>query len=257
MSVRNLVCVGIVALFGQTAGAQRPATTATSPATAPPVVRWIDANTGLELRLRQTGPREVVVEASDVNVSIRKSITPVRTVTTMVAGEDEVSVTIAAAGIEIRENHGMPVTVPADRPVLDRMRQVLQRSRAATAAHQLLERLDLNPSTFGRHELLLTQALLELGSPDDRAVSEGLRWAQEQASRPKLVKAALAGRGPGECWDEYSADIMDIYADYQQCVSGCRWYMVGCDSLCSVSWLLRVELAFDWLIACSGGLPVR
>src|SRR4029078_4848891 len=123
--------------------------------------------------------------------------------------------------------------------------------------HDLLSRLDLTPSTFGRHELLLTQAMLELGTAHESAGSEGLPWARGQGSRAKLVKASLAGRGPGECWDEYSADIMDIYADYQQCASGCPWDMVGCESLCSVACLLRVELAFDWLIACSGGLPVR
>jgi hypothetical protein len=249
--------MGVVAVFSQGAGAQSPAPKSVGPAPAPAIVRWIDANTGLELRLRQISPREVVVEVSDIDVSIRKSITPTKTVTTMTTGGDEVSVTVGAGGFEIRENQGAPLSASAERTAIDRMAQVLERSPAATAAHRLLARLDLTPSTFGRHELLLTQALLELGSANETAVSKGLQWSQEQASRPKLVKAAFVSSGPGECWDEYSADVMQIYADFSTCEAGCKWYMVGCDTLCSAAWLIRVELAFDWLLACSGGLPVR
>jgi hypothetical protein len=62
-------------------------------------------------------------------------------------------------------------------------------------------------------------------------------------------------RGPGECWDAYAREAVEIYDDYMQCLIGLKWYDVFGSTGCALVYTVRAEGAMWWFINCSGGFP--
>jgi hypothetical protein len=256
MNVKNLVWVAMLMTVGHARAAENVAQVQAN-AAAVVAERTTDRKTGLEIRVHREKPQSVVVEVADRSVSVRKEMRAGESVATFVSGGDEIRLITRAGGVQVQENNGPAVLVTANEPVLDAMAAVLKRSPAARAGLALLSRLDLSPATPVGNTLLLTQALLEVPIGVRTAVTQSLQWSKEVASNFHMPRVRLAAAGPGECWDEYAKYVTEIWDDYGSCYFGCRWYQVLCPSACEFVWLIRAQLAFDWLIGCSGGLPVR
>jgi hypothetical protein len=49
--------------------------------------------------------------------------------------------------------------------------------------------------------------------------------------------------------------VTQYYAEYAQCLIDYAW-IPGMAAVCSFEWIVKAELAWFWVIGCSGGVPV-
>ena len=254
MTVRSLTAFIVTAVVTQ--GGLTPARQATGSAPAPVVRTTTDPKTGVQVRVSRTGAREFVLDVGDDQVQIRKRIHPAETITTLSTRDDVMEITTTERSLTVSGSDGSATTTGADQR-FDQAGAILKRSPAAQAALRLLTRVDLSPESSAGHMLLVTRALLEIPQGATAAVDTFRGWALGAMNRVRLSLARFGARGPGECWDEYEKYIMKILDDYAGCRAGCKWYSIFCPEMCGFEWCLKAQLAFDWLLACSGGLPVR
>lgn len=87
-----------------------------------------------------------------------------------------------------------------------------------------------------------------------RAMAAALKSPQPSA---RIVKAMAGAReeGPAACWAEYSSTLMSYWVDFNSC-TGQYWWIPGWTAACSSQYLLQAELAWFWVLSCSGGMPV-
>jgi hypothetical protein len=50
---------------------------------------------------------------------------------------------------------------------------------------------------------------------------------------------------------------VEVWDDYMSCLSEIRWYDLFGEYRCEAVYVLRAELAFMWLINCSGPFPFK
>jgi hypothetical protein len=70
-----------------------------------------------------------------------------------------------------------------------------------------------------------------------------------------FTTASNGGEGPGACWAEYAMTVNQYNYDFNECISD-YWWIPGWTVACGFQWALQSELAFFWLLSCSGGMPV-
>ena len=106
--------------------------------------------------------------------------------------------------------------------------------------------------------LLVTHALVSAvrGQPAaNRTLARKLKAKLEPRFRQVAQRTRDDG-GPGGCWDTYEREVYRIALQMEKCNSDYWWNPVMI-AACSIEWTIRAELAFFWLISCSGGMPVR
>lgn len=71
-----------------------------------------------------------------------------------------------------------------------------------------------------------------------------------------VVRAmAATAEGPYACWAEYSSTMYQYNVVFNSCVDS-YWWIPGWTASCGFQYVLQSELAWFWLISCSGGMPV-
>ena len=70
-------------------------------------------------------------------------------------------------------------------------------------------------------------------------------------------RAAFTGNaeGPGSCWEVYAATVNAYNYEFNDCIES-YWWIPGWTAACGFQFFLQSELAFFWLLSCSGGIPV-
>jgi hypothetical protein len=73
----------------------------------------------------------------------------------------------------------------------------------------------------------------------------------------RIVKAMAGGReeGPSACWAEYSSTLHNYMVEFNSCASD-YWWIPGWAAACAAQYVLQAELAWFWVLSCSGGMPV-
>ena len=61
--------------------------------------------------------------------------------------------------------------------------------------------------------------------------------------------------GPFACWAEYASTVSNYLVEFNACFEN-YWWIPGWTSACAFQFSLQSELAWFWLISCSGGMPV-
>jgi hypothetical protein len=76
-------------------------------------------------------------------------------------------------------------------------------------------------------------------------------------SNASLVRAMAggAGEGPFACWAEYEVTIDRYNVQFNACISD-YWWIPGWTAACGFQFAVQAELAWFWLLSCSGGMPV-
>ena len=104
--------------------------------------------------------------------------------------------------------------------------------------------------------MLTSWALVNAIRGDDQVA---LGVARRLTARPAVsmtpVSFTAREEMPIVCWAEYSSTVMVYYAEYAQCLIDYAW-IPGMAAVCSFEWLVKAELAWFWVIGCSGGVPV-
>lgn len=227
------------------------------------------ASDGPTVRMTRPAAGRIVLEVSDNSVAVRKEMTADRSVVTVTTAKEQLTIT-TRRGVLTITGAGEPVTMGGGSETdARRLMAVLQQSDSAHRALKLLERVSEGPETFVGQSLLLTRAVLEVGTGSQAAMNKHLKWVSDRAvamaaqSRPVLGKPMLilAASGdsvqktPGDCWDIYSLEAFRIYNDLVACKDQLSWYEVIDLAGCMLIYVIRAEAAVAWYIACNGGLP--
>lgn len=71
-----------------------------------------------------------------------------------------------------------------------------------------------------------------------------------------VVRAmAKTEEGPYACWVEYESTVYQYSLALNSCVES-YWWIPGWTATCGFQYALQTELAWFWLLSCSGGMPV-
>ncbi len=73
---------------------------------------------------------------------------------------------------------------------------------------------------------------------------------------PFTRAATRSAEGPFECWAEYASTVDSYSVQFTACLVEDYWWIPGWTSACAFQFTLQAELAWFWLIGCSGGMPV-
>lgn len=221
-----------------------------------------------KVRLTRPAVGRVVLDVADDTVAIRKEISADRSEVTMTTSRDRLSVSVRR-GIVTISGPGGSITVDAAAEAdSDRLLMVLQRSDAARRARALLARVEDSPNSFIGQSVLLTRAILEIGTGSVDALNDHRKWVAERAAQvaapartpgaPMVIRASfdvLQKYGPGDCWDMYSKEAIEIADDFEDCTDDLHWYEAHLWAGCSLIYAVRSEAAMAWFISCNGGVP--
>lgn len=133
---------------------------------------------------------------------------------------------------------------------------------AGSAAMQAFESLANALEESDRPEaisVLTTYALVNVlrgNSAGTRTLVRKLKARTEKNLRQVAQRTRGDGGGPDACWDAYEGSVYRLALELDRCMRDNLWNPFM-QAACSAEWLIRAELAWTWLIACSGGLPVR
>ena len=73
---------------------------------------------------------------------------------------------------------------------------------------------------------------------------------------PPDVRAFLGREEvPSACWADYASTVNNYMVEFASCIDS-YWWIPGWTSACAFQFSLQSELAFFWLISCSGGMPI-
>jgi hypothetical protein len=139
----------------------------------------------------------------------------------------------------------------------DDVQSLLLRSKAMRAFDGMagaLEDSDRVEST----SVLATHALMKALSGDPAAARTFARRLKARTEGGmRLVAQRQRGdfEGPSGCWQEYQQTVTRYAFEMDRCYRDNLWNPFG-QAACSVEWLIKVELAWAWVIACHGGFPV-
>jgi len=86
--------------------------------------------------------------------------------------------------------------------------------------------------------------------------SRSMARAASPAKASGVVQAMAAlEESPTACWAEYATALDSYLVDFTACTDS-YWWIPGWNAACAAQFALQGELAFFWLISCSGGMPV-
>ena len=87
--------------------------------------------------------------------------------------------------------------------------------------------------------------------------SRSMARAITPATSSGVVRAMATTReeGPYKCWTEFAMTMNQYLVEFNSCTTD-YWWIPGWNAACAFQFSLQGELAFFWLISCSGGLPV-
>ncbi len=226
---------------------------------------------GPSVRVTRHGTGRIVMEVADKTVTVRKDVSADRSVVTLTTPNDRLILIVRRGVLSLSGPAGDVTMEGGGVGEYGQVLAVLQSSEAAASARTLLATIAEGPDTFVGQSMLLTRALLESGSGSSKAMTLHQEWAEERAAaragarrvalsgRPQVFKVAVSDmvqqRGPGECWDLYSAEALRIANDFGECTDDLRWYEAHKWAGCSLIYAVRSEAAMAWFIACNGGVP--
>lgn len=156
----------------------------------------------------------------------------------------------------VRNGKVLQVEMKQDTPVaIGRVKAFTSGSSALAGLETLVASLtndDRREAQSLRVSHALVQALRGNAAP-------ALAFAASQAPRSDgaivRVMSRSAEEGPFACWAEYSATVYNYNVELNDCV-GQYWWIPGWTAACGAQWSIQVELAWFWLLSCSGGMPV-
>lgn len=115
-----------------------------------------------------------------------------------------------------------------------------------------LERQDRQEARSVMTSYALLHALRGSAGP-----SRTMAGAVTPVSSSRVVRAMATTReeGPAACWAEFATTMDQYLVEFNSCTDS-YWWIPGWNAACAFQFSLQGELAFFWLISCSGGMPV-
>jgi hypothetical protein len=223
---------------------------------------------GPTVRVTRPVAGRIVLDVADDTVAVRKELTADQSLVTLTTATDRLTIAVRRGVLTISGPSGAFTMGAGSEVEADLLLTTLQRSEAARRARRLLAEVSDGVHTFAGQSMLLTRAILEVGSGSVDALNQHQRWVAERAAqqtapsrtqgRPLLIRAGYldgAQKGPGDCWDAYEKEALRIAQDFADCTDDLRWYEAHKWAGCSLVYAVRAEGAMAWFISCNGGVP--
>jgi hypothetical protein len=203
-------------------------------------------------------PKESTVVAEGLGVRVTKRVGPETVKIKLEAAKDVVEISATAKGLVRVARRGQIVEInmtSRDPKAVAKARQLTEGSAALKSFDALIDALAGDQRSVAT-SMLTTWTLINAARGADDKVAIAAR-RMKSASQPFIpIKAALAREEvPYACWAEYSATVLSYYVEYANCVNDYAW-IPGMVAVCTFEWTIKAELAWFWVIACSGGVPV-
>ena len=206
-------------------------------------------------------PMESTVVAEGLGVRVTKRIGPEIVKIRIEVAKDVVDLDANSKGNVRLSRRGRTLTFNAaarDQKAIAEARRMTEGSPALKSFDALITALE-GDSRAVAQSMLTTWGLINALRGNDAALM----------SVANRFKAAAAGKGPftpvrftldreenpTTCWQEYSYSLFIYYAQYAECLVDYAW-IPGMVAVCSFEWAVKAELAWFWVIACSGDIPV-
>lgn len=139
---------------------------------------------------------------------------------------------------------------------VDEVRRLIESSPALGALDALIERIKKDERDVARSVMTSWALFHAVRGSDVPAMDLARRLAPAAAtSFFKRASATVAGEIPVACWMEYANSLNIYMTEYIQCYTDWGW-VPGMNAACTFEWLVKVELAWFWVITCSGGIPI-
>jgi len=224
--------------------------------TASLVYRRTDVATGATISLFSYGASRAVVEVAGAGLTIRKELMPGTTRTRLVTDAEDLTITLERSGVSVTDARLRRTARGMDKSGLDQARSRLRASAAAEAAVALLGSLEPRTASPISQTLLVTQALLESALGKPRPGEALARWVRRPLARvrtvPVLWQETVQQDGPTDCWDEYVAEAVAAWMEYEQCVDAEEWWDAPGLLSCLAIYDMRAIGAFSWWVSCVG-----
>jgi len=143
---------------------------------------------------------------------------------------------------------------------LDQTRQArLQRlaagSRAIAAFEAMMATLESNDTPEAR-SLSTSYALVQaVRGNGDASRTLAIRLKPQAALAATRVSTRATEEIPVACWADYAQAVNGYLHEFSACVLDYGW-IPGMSAVCAFEFSVKAELAWFWLIGCSGGFPV-
>lgn len=135
----------------------------------------------------------------------------------------------------------------------------IQRLTAGSAALDGLEGFAASLEGQDRQEArsVMTSYALLHALRGSTGPSRNMARAVTAATSSGVVRAMATTReeGPYTCWAEFATTMNQYLVEFNSCTTD-YWWIPGWNAACAFQFSLQGELAFFWLISCSGGMPV-
>lgn len=199
----------------------------------------------------------VVIEATDRGVTIRKEITGATSHVLITTPSDELQIRTSSAGLTLSAPAGS-ATLGTDPSSAEEWLALLRGSTAAADARALLRRLPVTPGQIGYQALLLTRAVLDIGTGTREALREWAHARPQAHGGVQVIKTAQnskTDRTASECIEQYSIDAIKVYKEYEACLEDAKWWELHKEAICVGLYAFQAELLMAWVIRCVGGYP--
>jgi hypothetical protein len=203
--------------------------------------------------------QESVVTAEGLGVRVVKRVGPETVKIRIEAARDVVDVQANAKGTVRVTRGGKTVDVnmaSRDPKAIDRARRIVAGSAALKSFDALIGTLGADQRAVAK-SMLTSWALVHAASGRDEPAMAVARRFQSAAKGAFTPARSMFERDetPIVCWAEYATTVTTYYLEYSQCLLDYGWIPGGAQ-FCSFEWIIKAELAWFWVIGCSGGVPI-
>lgn len=218
-----------------------------------PVYRTVDPIAQTELAVYRPGAEETLIEARAEGVTVRRRIRGMESLTEIVTPAERLTVDAGRDRVVLLDGRSRLEARRGDRAGSDAIRAAVVQSSAYADALDGLARIARGASGPAAHLVLSARMALATlrGERPMAPVIRPTRVDRRIVARPMAVAVAHQQMTPGECWDVYAADAIEIYMEYEDCVDNEQWWdVVGLGS-CAAIYSLQASGAFSWWLNCT------
>ena len=214
---------------------------------------------GADVRFTMGGTtKESTLTAEGLGVRVSKRVGPETVTIRIEVANDAIDLDANARGAVRLARRGKSVSLnmaARDAKAIATARQLTDGSAALKSFGAMITALESDQRNAAK-SMLTSWALVNAIRGDDQIALDVARRFKAPAVT-SMTPASFTAREetPIVCWAEYASTVFQYYAEYAQCLVDYAW-IPGMAAVCSFEWIVKAELAWFWVIGCSGGVPV-
>ena len=205
-----------------------------------------------------TANGESILQAEGKGVIFSKRVGKDRVVMRLEVPRDRIDLEVNMDGTVRLVRNGKVVTAKMKSDTASAVARIqkLTSGSSALAGFEALVAGVANDQRAEAQSLRVSHALLHVVRGNN-APAMAFRTRAASRSDSGVVRAMALGaeEGPSACWAEYEVTVDRYNVQFNDCISD-YWWIPGWTAACGLQFAVQAELAWFWVISCSGGMPV-